>query len=592
MAITDLPEVLRAPALPEVLPPPEIPFVDEPIPEHAVVAEPPPAHEVSDSIWHLLDVADILQTDTLPYLKQGLKEDVLPLLKRKAGQALGFVGCAAAAGIGSLMYLPAHTNVGPHEARVTLNADPDITVDLGPIGKGHIPTKGPGAEVVLKKIPENPNGNGELLGADLSQLMDRYIQLFTDTSQNQAQITEALKRHFEASALIGGAAMLEAFYLLRFTLRKIAGQERWDHFIDQLPQGQRDASRMLAALIVLLPAAGIGSRPRDPQQLPGLPVTNSVIASKLPQGITLEGEVLNLLADRVGPAAVDEWNKSNAFFDKATVEMGQKLDQAPLFPEEENTATFMVLADLHCNIGQLKVWGEVRQKLGINLVVLPGDLTMSGTTYEEPCVKTVRFRMGDNTVVAYYGGNHDSSVTVTQAQKYGFINADGTVFTYDALKLLGGNDPEHTDLFKTTDPNPATATALGERLVAAACAAGGNVTMVNHRQEADLPAMQVGCATGGIAGHTHAEDRRNIYCRIGDQLTQAPLFVAGTAGGAAPNKPTIIGPNSADALATVFQFDTVTGKILRYRTLTTHKNASASIGPLTSFSLQTVQETK
>src|SRR4051794_41026750 len=120
MAITDAPEALRAPALPEVLTPSELPldpFLDT---QFDPITTPEPAqqpHEVSDYYWRWSDVASILRTDTLP------------LLKRTAGQALGYIGCAAAAGISSLMYFPAHTHVGPHEANVTLNSDPYITAD-------------------------------------------------------------------------------------------------------------------------------------------------------------------------------------------------------------------------------------------------------------------------------------------------------------------------------------------------------------------------------------------------------------------------------------------------------------------------------
>ncbi len=554
MTITETREVLPPQALPELL-------VDE-LPQ-----------QDNEYNWHFSDIAEIWRTDSRPYMS------------RLLGQVAGFGACAAVTGLAGVRYLPAHTMVGPHEAEVSLRSTPYLDGDLGPLGVIHVPTESIGANIVLKKIPGEPANSKQLLDEDLSQLVERYVQLFTDMDKGQAQIERALLEHFRACALVGGTALMGAFYLSRGVLRKFAGPEQWQLLVDKLDP-TLDHGRLLLVLSLLPSTLAIGSTPEKSYTPPGTEISNPLLVDRVPNGTIIEGQLLNLLVDKVGPMAADYWEANEQFYDEATANLEKAIDIAEPFPDEPDTELFMFVTDWHCNIGQAQVLGKILEKYGVRMVVTAGDDTMAGTPYEEGCISTFRFHMGEQTIILTAGGNHDSDETENQERKYNYFVLDGDVIEAGGLTFLGDDDPMRSEYLHSIHlERNETEAQMGERLDQKAreykqqTSQQVNVFVV-HEGEAGELALENGDSGILLSGHTHEEALGKIENTRGETVVH---YTGDDAAGTVKDAVTVVGPLKDDSGVALFQYNTKTGKVLRYRPVDTHQDASVTIGPITDF---------
>ncbi|MDD9205535.1 metallophosphoesterase, partial [Georgenia sp. 10Sc9-8] len=88
-------------------------------------------------------------------------------------------------------------------------------------------------------------------------------------------------------------------------------------------------------------------------------------------------------------------------------------------PEPE-PVTFLLVSDLHCNVGMADVVGEAARLAEVDAVLDAGDTVMSGTSVESFCVNAFAAAAPDGLPWVVSTGNHDSVLTAEQARAAGW----------------------------------------------------------------------------------------------------------------------------------------------------------------------------
>src|SRR5699024_9560534 len=113
-------------------------------------------------------------------------------------------------------------------------------------------------------------------------------------------------------------------------------------------------------------------------------------------------------------------------------------------PPDDKIATFLVVSDIHCNVGMSRIIGRVAKARHADAVLAAGDSTMTGTSREKCCVDSMNRAITKGVTTVWVKGNHDSAKTVGQAKKDGVKVLDGDPESVDGIRILGDGDPRRT----------------------------------------------------------------------------------------------------------------------------------------------------
>lgn len=501
----------------------------------------------------------------------------------------------------------AQGSVGPHTARYDVTTDGEITVDLGPLGALVIDSPLPlrlGAHVVVQEIPEDVTSIEAATSLEsLASAAEEYVAFFTGPEATiqlavRALIADALRRTLLAALLLGGALL---------GLRALLGPARRAELRAALAP-HRSALVGGTVLVLVVATTVVASEPVSP---PGDGVRR---ASTVFDGTPLEGaRITGRLAgvvDTYGGQAVAAWRENERFYDAADaavraawearaaadehlVDARRRLGLSPPSPVdadptpgEEGTdapdaevperVTLLVVSDLHCNVGMMRVVGTVAELSGADVVLDAGDTTVNGTAVESYCVQALTDALPGGVAKVVVNGNHDSAVTAEQQRDHGWTVLSGDVVEVAGVRLLGDADPRATRIGSgTTLIGDETLADLGERLAETACddPDGVDVLLV-HDPSVGRQSLARGCVPAQVSGHYHRREGP-VAAGFGTRYTSS------STAGARLGQPTV-GPLSGTAEITVLRFDPETRRITDYRLVLVTPDATATVSaPLT-----------
>lgn len=247
-------------------------------------------------------------------------------------------------------------------------------------------------------------------------------------------------------------------------------------------------------------------------------------------------------------------------------------------PDEETPepVTFLVVSDLHCNVGMADVVARAAELSGAAAVLDAGDTVMSGTSVESFCVNAFAGAVGGRVPWVVAPGNHDSTETAEQERAAGFTVLDGTPVEVDGVRILGGTDPTLTTIGEGTRPQrEETVLQLGDRLADTACEDGDVDLLLVHNPRAGEAATSRGCVPLQVSGHWHR--------RVGPEPAgQGVRYVSTSTGGGAEGGRTM-GPLQTRAEMTVLRVDSATGRPLDYRIISLAPDATVALGEWRAF---------
>ncbi|MGC0142286.1 metallophosphoesterase [Pseudactinotalea sp. Z1732] len=243
-------------------------------------------------------------------------------------------------------------------------------------------------------------------------------------------------------------------------------------------------------------------------------------------------------------------------------------------------ATFLMVADLHCNVGMAPVIGTAATLGEVDAILNAGDTVMSGTSVESFCVNAFADEIPSGLPVIVADGNHDSVLTAEQERARGWTVLDGDVVEVAAVRILGDTDPTLTEIGTGTRPErDETVVEMGERLRAQACElqeeeSGADILLV-HSPHAGRQALDAGCVPMNLSGHMHTQ-------RGPLQLGWGVQYVSGSTAGATLGRPTV-GPLQGTAAMTMIRWNLTEGIPDHYRLIHAEPDASVSLGPWLNF---------
>jgi predicted phosphodiesterase len=505
----------------------------------------------------------------------------------------------------------AELSLGPHEARYDVTTDATVTLDLGPFGTLQIDSPLPvglGARVTVEEIPADVDA---LHGIDTLQALtgdlNSYLQFFTGP---QATIEDA------ARALVADAAWrsLAAFAVLAgawFAGRALLGAARRQELTARLAPHTRQivAGGVAVVLVGTLVTASEEDRARERVQaqpasavFDGTPLEGARITGRLGGivdtygGLVIrayqENEDFYRQADDALVAAWGDWEDRRETFEPAPVAAtgptaaptptpqdeagtaGEPADEptatdSPSPTEDAEPLTFLLISDLHCNVGMAPLITSMAEMSGAVAVLDAGDTTMNGTSVEQYCVSTFARAIPDGVDLVTAPGNHDSAETTAQYARAGATVLGGGVIDVHGLRLLGDHDPKATRLIVTQTQDESYAD-VGTRLSEVACDDGDGVDLVMFHNPRVAPTLLAdGCVPALVSGHMHTRTDP-------EQIGQGIRYISSSTAGAQENEPRI-GPLKGTAEMTLLRWDPDTRRIVDWQLVEIGTDASATV---------------
>ncbi len=511
------------------------------------------------------------------------------MLRWTAGLLLLLLACAAW-GVGTAS---ARGTLGPHTARYEVTLDDEVTVDLGPLGTIVMDSPVPvlGARVVVQEIPRevtsvNAASTLDSLAADLKS----YVQLFNGPEQSvdaavRGLLDDAIQRTLGAFAVsvalvvLGRAALGAA--------RRAELVERW--------RPHRGVAVAGAVSVVLVVGAVTGSS-AEPLGDHHEGRSSAVFDGTPLEGARITGRLAGVV-DTYGGYVVDAYRDNQRFYTAATdavrtawlerADLDQRIAAATQpWPgggpgakhgdeaDAPEPVVFLVVSDLHCNVGMAGPVEAVTELAGVDVVLNAGDTTINGSAVEGYCVTAFTDVLPDGVTMVAVTGNHDGPDTAEQARAAGVDLLEGDVVDVDGIRILGDADPRATRIGSGTSlTGTRTLADLGTSLANTACRDDDGVDLLLvHDPAAGDAALDRGCVPAQVSGHLHR--------RIGPLwVGHGARYVSSSTAGASLNQPTI-GPLSHVAEMTVLRMDPATGDVLDYRLVRVMPDATASVGPV------------
>ncbi len=492
---------------------------------------------------------------------------------KRVGRGLGrllFVTSVGVAGGGALATaIPTTVPFGHSEAKATLSFDGQVTLEAGMIGSLRTDLEeatvvGPlelGATFALGEIAAPPQApatkpmygirridEGEASFEDILEDFDTskiqyYGEFYRAISRDQPEIQNRLRTHtLKLMALVGLGAEV--------------GVLAWSKIDREKKLRLLKDPRLVASVLgVGLLGASVIPEGRTHQWQSA----QYIFEDTELRNVEISGapaEDLSMIAGEV----IAYIEATDTFYEKVKASATSELASTELLSEkyrsDPDVHLMMLISDMHCNPGMPEVVAQVAQTLDIRTIVDAGDTVMAGTSYEKLCVNNYMSAFAHTgATVVQAPGNHDSPVTEAQLEAAGAHVLHDEVVEVNGLHFYGTRDPYtsrageglvHEDSRNIAD----IAADLGE----ATCDSTQPVILVAHNNTLAKRAIEKGCATLGLYGHTHA---LRVVHATNSTDERSVLLNSGTAGGAAENS-IVLGPIVNETIEATFMAVAVT----------------------------------
>lgn len=369
---------------------------------------------------------------------------------------------------------------------------------------------------------------GKTNAESTSQLVSRYGYIASQPEGQIAKVRNSLKDMAVAAALRGvglGAVPVLLWLLIGPTRRR------------DLMRGVRSRRGVAGVLVLLIMAALLWQPWRGREVAEDEPSWQTLVEYLGPdvevpeqvQDVEIRSDVTTLGTRRLIQSAINTYDKSQVFYDKA-VESAADLELRK--PGEDETVVAL-LSDRHDNIGMDAVARAVADAAGATAVFDAGDDTSNGKSWEAFSLDSVTaaFEDVDRYAVA---GNHDSGDFVTDYfDELGWTMLGGKVVDGPGdISLLGLDDPRSSGLGSWRDETGLSFEEVGTRLSEVACAEDEPIgTILVHDVNLAKEALAQGCVELVVGGHLHV--RVGPTRVVGENGNVGYSYTTGTTGGAA-----------------------------------------------------------
>lgn len=495
-----------------------------------------------------------------------------------------WIGLTTASAVGSL---------GPHRATYEVTASSSGIVDLGPLGTLEVDSPLPvrlGARVTVREVPADVTSLEAPVSLEgLSADLDRYVQFFASpmTFVQDAAVDVARTAAWHtllAFVVIGGATAGVYLLLGAARRRELAG----------LVVHRRRTSIVGGVVAVALGLAVVANGPLGPD-LAGSRPASTIFDDTPLEGARLTGRLAGIV-DTYGAMALDAYRENEEFYvgaegslreawaaraDQAeewqrVLELSERISplQRVMLADPESLVTFVLVSDLHCNVGMAPVISAAVELSGAQVVLDAGDTTVNGTVVERYCVTAFMnaYRSGGASEVVFASGNHDSATTAEQYRAVGATVLAGEVVQVAGVDVLGDGDPLETRIGQGTRRAGEESTAdAGHRLADLACERAEPVPiMLVHTPTLGGESLARGCAVAQLSGHMHTW--------FGPQrVDQGVRLVNGSTAGAVSGQPTV-GPLGGTATIAVLRVSPEYGLVVDYQKIAVDPSGEAEVG--------------
>lgn len=420
-----------------------------------------------------------------------------------------------------------------HDARVSPLLGDHAVVRTGPVLPDvRLPSDGPvGVEIFLDKT------NASTLG----ELLNRYAFIASQPDGQVAKVRETVEA-MALDAALGGALA----GLVPIGLWLLVGRRRRR----ELVRGHR-----LVAVVTVVGVTTAGGavllrpwvtpeQPVEPTRwttlsdFTGLPVPDELAR------VEVSGDVLTRQTKRLVGSAINTYDKSKVFYERAT-ERAADLDLRE--PAEDETVVLLV-SDRHDNVGMDRVARAIAERAGATAVFDAGDDTSTGRPWEAFSLDSVTEAFEDWPRWSVVGNHDQGDFVGDYMDRLGWTRLDGEVVDGPgATTILGVDDPRASGLGDWRDETGLSFAEVTDRVTETACAAEEPVTTVLvHDTDLGREAVRRGCARLVVGGHTHVA--RGPVEIAGPDDAQGWEITNGTTGGAAyaiatgskPRRPAVV----------------------------------------------------
>lgn len=496
-----------------------------------------------------------------------------PSLRGRLGRLVGKLALAGTAGatffgVGAMAFVPAHTQIGPHEADAYLTTDSIGSLDTGFLGSLNKPLQlgGFGVRVDVHGVQNEGEDSEELVS---QQNTEEYIQLLSDPERDQAQVRNDLINHFAKGTAPAGA-LLGMGIFGSFYIAMGAGSRR--HRAEQLRNGPAKwvAIGMFATAVAGVGISGAQQINQAEQRTGNLGVAFD--GTEL-QDVYAVGSELRYIVRTYGTYLAE----GEKFEQTVDTNLQAAQETSPLLAPTAETKTVMFEAGMKCNNVVAKNTGTIYGAAKPNLLISAGDMAGTGTPLDSQCIETLAFRIKGKKLVT--PGNHDSDQTIQAMDKNGFEILDSNIVEIDGLRVLGAINPRVSIPLAGKRPRaggPAeTTTSLGDRLAALACndSQGVDIFIANEPLVV-ASTYKSGCAklvVSAVRGE-HKID------------TEKPSVMLASSSGAEDGAINLGPPDSAGEW-TMVEFDSETGQPRRFQIIRIEPDGSVDISQPEFFNL-------
>lgn len=528
------------------------------------------------------------------WLRTRLRPALTARTARRAGAvALTFVACVLITAPWAIFSARATAQFGPHTAVVDVTASHLLDVDLGPLGSIEMPLhqlpRPIGVHVQVEEIKSDLSAvDKPSTMDDLSQDVQSYSLFFADPGAQIDRavheiVSDVVLRETIASVALTAAALGLYALVGRARRREVTG------WLRRRPDLSRGIIALAAAVVL---GAGVLALPDEPEPFTGDPL----FAGTPLAGGRITGRFSSLV-DQVGGMVVSYYDDNEHFYSTALKNLDDELKSEPpemnalnpptssptpdengipdpeATPPAKNISTFLVVSDIHCNVGMSRIIGKIAGARKVDAVLAAGDATMTGTSSEKYCVDSMTKALPTDVDKVWVKGNHDSAATVEEEKNAGVTVLEGKPVTVAGIRMVGDADPRRTIFGQGSKlVGSETVKSLSARMARVTCDADKPIDLLLiHDPLSGADTTARGCVPLQISGHWHR--------RVGpEQVGKSIRYVNSTTGGARANALTP-GPLKMDAEMTLFRFDKSTGRALDYQLITVHPDRSVTIAP-------------
>ncbi|HET9872349.1 MAG TPA: metallophosphoesterase [Propionibacteriaceae bacterium] len=412
------------------------------------------------------------------------------------------------------------TYLGPNVVQLASTYDPEVKIDLGPLGNAYLPS--PVAPLGLDLIVGGVSA-GSGVGSFLSQQnLAAYTSVFADPDEAVTGIADELVADVFVESLKAEAVLLLGFGLW-VVRRRLLAPALVPHVT------VRRAVVIYAAVVVVVLGSIVA--PPSRERAARLPV--AVAAGTSFDGLTVDSPVLSDLLDRGIKGVALLTDRQQRAVDRYVTAASDNLRaQIGRLPEPaEDETMYLGFSDLHCNQAMTELIEQAAVLTKPAQVLSSGDDTVNGTAAERGCL-TREARIAQGVPFLVSTGNHDSDVTEAQMKGAGMVVLDGNVVDSAGLFVLGDDDPERQVPFSVerVAERPETEPQLGQRLIKTARADHTDVILV-HQPTASVEIMTTPNPPARLVlwGHYHSESGPAVVPHEDGSWTVG--MQQGTAGG-------------------------------------------------------------